>query len=64
MAQPIELSSASSGGGKESSLSMGLSGYNMKILTMDHSGQHVWKVPDSLHIKDPFCILQKRVDAL
>ena len=42
-----------------SSFDGSLSGYNTECLTVYHSGQHVWRLPCSLHAKDLFCRFQK-----
>ena len=66
--QPIELLSISPGGsflGMPDLMGKGdVSGYNMKILTVENSGCRVWKVPRSLHIQDSFGRFWKRVDTL
>jgi hypothetical protein len=42
----------------------GLSGYDTQNLTVDHSGQHAWRVPCSLDAEDLFCRFWKRVGVL
>ena len=42
----------------------GISGFNTKRLTLDHSGSRVWRVPCSLHTKDSFCRFRKSVVAV